>query len=91
MVYKFKVSETAKRDLRRIPCEDTRKIFRKLYSYLGLKNPLIRAKKLKGIGFEAYGYRVGDYRVIVRKDEKSGELVLLVILRAVHRKDAYKN
>jgi mRNA-degrading endonuclease RelE of RelBE toxin-antitoxin system len=47
------------------------------------------AKKLKGLD-DLYRFRVGDYRILVRP-RADGSLVVLVILKIAHRKEAYES
>lgn len=91
MDYKVFYTEIARKDLRRIPKEEVQKILRKISQFIKLKNPLIKAKKLKNLDVNAYRFRIGNYRIIFRQDEKTKKLIILVILRIVHSKDAYKN
>ena len=53
------------------------------------KNPLKKAKVLKGAMEGLYRYRVNDYRVLFEIDEH-GQVSILTILRIKHRKDVYK-
>ncbi len=47
------------------------------------------AKKLKGFKIATYRFRVGVYRVIFRKDQKTKRLVILTVLRVAHRREVY--
>lgn len=64
-----------------------KRIDNKLYEWEKLKNPMTKSIKLKASG-DLFRFRVGDYRLICRKDEK-GDIVVLVILKVGHRKDIY--
>lgn len=90
MVYKLVYTEIAEKDLARIDRSNAVKILKKVDEYVGLKNPLIKAKKLKGFELDTYRFRVGDYRVIFRLDEATGNLVILVVIKIAHRKEVYK-
>lgn len=89
MVYRLAYSVIAQRHLRNLPKKEAVKILKKLSSYAHNPHPLRPAKKLKGLKEAHYRYRIGDYRAIFRVDPKTKRLVLLVILKIVHRKDAY--
>lgn len=90
MVYKLLFTKSAERNLEKLDPQITKKILGKLKEYLGLKNPLEKAKKLKNFNLDTFRFRIGNYRVIFRKDQKTGELVILVILKIAHRKEVYK-
>lgn len=90
MVYKLFYTHSAEKDLSRIDKKQAAKILIKVDEHLKLPNPLLKAKKLKGFDTDTYRFRVGDYRVIFRLDGKTGVLVVLVVLKISHRKDAYK-
>ena len=67
-----------------------RRVFKKMDEYLGLKDPMTKASKLKGFEVSTYKFRVGDYRVVFRLDSKTKRLVVLVVLEIKHRKEVYK-
>ncbi|MDX9970837.1 MAG: type II toxin-antitoxin system RelE/ParE family toxin [Candidatus Gracilibacteria bacterium] len=90
MAYKLVYSSTAEKDLERIDRVQSVKILKKVNEYIGLDNPLVKAKKLKGFDVDTFRFRVGDYRVIFRLDEKTKILVVLVVLTIAHRKVVYK-
>ncbi len=90
MAYKLFYTHSAEKDLSRIDQKQAAKILMKVDEYLKLPNPLLKAKKLKGFEADTYRFRVGDYRVVFRLDEKTGEFVVVVILKISHRKDVYK-
>lgn len=90
MVYKLFYTNPALKDLDRLEKSDRNKVLGKLDFYLKLSDPFTKAKKLKNFTIDTYRFRIGDYRVIFRKDPKTNILVVLVILRIVHRKDAYR-
>ncbi len=90
MVYKLVYTKSAERDLDCLDSVVRRRIFKKMDEYLGLKDPMDRASKLKGFEVSTYKFRVGDYRVIFRLDSKTRRLVVLVVLKIKHRKEVYK-
>jgi len=81
-------SQRAKKDLKQIETKQVIKILEKIEANSMLIDPLSLAKKLQGINFDLYRYRVGDFRVIfiLEKDIK-----IMTIFRIGHRKDIYKN
>jgi mRNA interferase RelE/StbE len=65
-----------------------RKIFEDVYPILG-SNPFFGAhiKKLKGEYSEIYRFRIGDYRLFYKIDEKES---IVFVITIEDRKDAYK-
>lgn len=90
MDYKLVYTRSAEKDLDKIDKNEAIKILLKIGEYVKLKDPLTKAKKLKGFEMDTYRFRVGDYRVIFRIDKESGDMVVLVVLKIAHRKDVYK-
>ena len=66
-----------------------KRIVEKIRSFCSSSNPMDKAEPLVGIFAGLFRFRVGDYRVIFRK-EKERKIILLLILRIRHRKDTYK-
>ncbi len=89
MTYKAFYTKSAERDLERLKKAEAVKILKKIDYFINLTDPFAKAKKLKGFETNTYRFRVGDYRVIFRRDGK-GKLIILVVLKIIHRKDAYK-
>ncbi|MFH1670701.1 MAG: type II toxin-antitoxin system RelE/ParE family toxin [Patescibacteria group bacterium] len=83
----FDFTRNAYRSLAKLPSEVQKRIYGKLREWEKLKNPMTKSIKLKASG-DLFRFRVGDYRLICRKDEK-GDIVVLVILKVGHRKDIY--
>lgn len=90
MVYSLVYTVQAQKDLEKIDKSVSVKILKKLDYFIKLPTPLLRAKQLTGFEIPTFRFRVGDYRVVFRKDQKSNYLVILVILKIVHRKEVYK-
>ena len=90
MVYRPVYSDSAEKDLSRLPKAIASRITDKILEYCSQKNPLEKAKKLKGIGALAYRFRIGDCRAIFRLDPQTKMLVILVVLKVAHRKEAYE-
>lgn len=82
----FIFSESAKKDLEKLPKIFQSRLKTKLLYWLGTENPLEFATPLvKYIG-ASHRFRVGAYRliVLVKSDGK------ILVLRIRHRKDVYK-
>lgn len=88
MKYKLFLTKKGRDDLFAIEKGDQKRIANKLRFYLSGDNPLIHAKKLKDSRLGTYRFRIGDYRAIFDIDKK-GNIIILLILRIKHRKDAY--
>ena len=91
MVYRLVYTRNAQKDLDKMDDRARAKVLKKLDSFLVLPEPMSKAKRLKNVEAEVYRFRIGNYRVIFRKDPKTNRLVILVVLRIAHRKQVYKN
>lgn len=89
MIYDVIYTETALKDLKRIPKKTAKRIYDKVHFFKIQKNPLQFAKKLNNSKYGGYRFRVGDYRVLFDLDERNN-LIILFILSVRHRKEAYK-
>ena len=88
MTWKVKLTEDAKRDLRKLDKSMQKRITGFLTDKLQVtENPRITGKALQGSLSGLWRYRVGDYRIICRIEDK--ELVILVI-EIGHRKSIYQ-
>lgn len=83
MTYKIVYKASVERDLRHLDKTVARRLVRKLEEELS-KNPS-RGESLKGEFEGLFKYRIGDYRVIYTKTTEG-----ILILRIVHRKEAYR-
>ena len=90
MVYSLVYTDQAEKDLARLDRSLAVRILKKVDSFVKLSNPFVKAKSLRGFEMPTYRFRVGDYRVVFRKDEKNNCLVVLIVLRVAHRKEVYK-
>ena len=82
-MYKILITDTAKRDIKKLDFEVQKRIVEKLKDYSS--DPIHFSRKLQDSSIGTYRFRIGDYRIsfdIVEKD--------LVILRIRHRKDIYR-
>jgi len=84
---KFEFSRNAENDLVSLQESLQKRILNKLEFFEKSNNPLTFAKQLKGT-LNRFSFRVGDYRIIVAKQEK-GTYVILVILKIGHRREVY--
>lgn len=89
--YKFIYSERARRDIKRLDHSQSEFILKKLDAIFKMENPFLLAKKLENTNEDSYRFRIGDYRTVFRIDEKTKTIVILLVLRVLHRKEAYKN
>ncbi len=90
MDYKLVYTKIAEKDLQKISPQFVLILLKKVFQYVHSKNPLFHAKKLQGFVQDTYRYRIGDYRVVFRRDTENKKIVILVVLRILHRKDVYK-
>lgn len=92
MVYKIVITESAAKELKRIPAKMQDRLFEKIDKLAREPKPH-GYKKLKNFdmpGSEADTYfwiRVGDYRVIYSIED---EQIIIFILKIAHRKDVYE-
>jgi len=89
MSYEIRLTPSAESDLSRLDKADARMIIKKLRYYESLSSPLQEAKALKGEFKGYYRFRAGKYRAIFIK-AKGGEIIILHILKILHRKDVYR-
>lgn len=80
VVYK----EEALEQLERLPHDFKQRITDKIDFFASQANPLAFAKPLRG--YDAYRFRIGNYRVIAEVEH--GTLVILLIVK---REGAYRN
>ena len=83
MIYRIRFTESALKDLKKIPSKDLDLIERKLNEYK--ENPLNYCRKLSGKNISTYRFRIENYRAIFDLDKE-----FIVIHRIGHRKDIYK-
>ncbi len=86
MVYKLEYTKQALKDLERLSSDQIPAILKKLDFIMLNQEPLLKAKKLKNFKSHTYRFRVGDYRIIFRKDVKTKKLIVLLVLKIAHRK-----
>jgi len=81
-------TESAKRDMQKLPSADALRIVKKMYWFSHQDNPLSFAEPLKNFPLGSHRFRVGSYRVFV--DIQRGQISILLVLAVRSRKDAYK-
>ncbi len=84
MDYKLVYSKNAENDLERLGMELARRILKKLDFFIRQKDPMDYATQLSGFDLPMYRFRVGDYRVVFRKNPKTEQLVILVVIKIRH-------
>lgn len=88
MTWTLRISETAKRQLKKLDRSTAQALLRYLNRLvLETEDPRQRGKGLRANLTGLWRYRVGDYRLIC--DIQDGELMVLV-LQVVHRSQAYR-
>ena len=85
----WQYTRKATKDLLALDQKIAKRIVEKIRSFCSSSNPMDKAEPLVGIFAGLFRFRVGDYRVIFRK-QKDGKILVLLILRIKHRKDVYK-
>ncbi len=89
MVWTVRISLGAKKELRKIDKEAAKCITAFLHDKIeNGSNPHDSGKALKGKLGKFWRYRVGDYRIVCRIEEKKVEVL---VLRIGHRKEVYRN
>jgi len=89
MGYSVFYTQIAEKDLERLDKNIAVRILKKIESYVNSSNPLSYAKKLKNFTIDTYRFRVGDYRIVFRMDPGTNKIIILVVLRVLHRKEVY--
>jgi mRNA interferase RelE/StbE len=88
MIWRVRISDKARKQLRKIGPEHRRVILTWLAKNIdGCENPRLHGKALTANHADKWRYRVGDYRVIV--DIMDNELIVLA-LSIGHHKDIYR-
>ncbi|MBI5414751.1 type II toxin-antitoxin system RelE/ParE family toxin [Candidatus Peregrinibacteria bacterium] len=83
-------SGKAQKALQKLDTETAERILLKVKYFSSSRENIFRyGKKLKIFKEATHRFRVGDYRVLFRIDQKTKQVVILVIVNVVHRKEAY--
>ncbi len=86
MPYQLSVTNSAKKDIRRLPADIQRRVRQSINPLANEPRPA-GSRKLRGAG-TLYRIRVGDYRVVYDVDD---EAHMITIIRVGHRRDVYRN
>jgi len=92
VAYKLVITDSAAKELKRIPAKMQDRIFEKIEGLADEPKPHGH-KKLKNFAISGsdqddyYRIRVGDYRVIYTIED---ELITIFIMKIAHRKDVYE-
>jgi len=89
MPFKLLYAQKALDDLACLDKKTASRILDKMDFFVMQNNPFLFAKKLVDYKMGSYRFRVGDYRIIFDVD-KSGKIIILVVLTIKHRKEVYK-
>ena len=84
MSYIVEFTPSAKKDFKKIPIVETRKILNEIEKLQHDPRPN-NCKKLKNSS--SYRIRAGDYRIIYEIEDKK---LLILVIKIGHRKDIYK-
>jgi len=84
-MYRLEVARQARKEMARLSPEVRRRLLRAIHRLTEEPYPA-GCKRLRGT--PAYAVRVGDYRIVYRVDDEQG---LVIVIRAKHRKDVYRD
>jgi mRNA interferase RelE/StbE len=89
MAWTIELSDPAKKNLKQLDPQTTRRILVFLFERLSaLENPRSIGEALQGADLGAYWkYRVGDYRLICEIEDKK---ITVNLLKVGHRREVYK-
>ena len=87
MVWTIEVSNTAVKQLKKLDRNIKIRIISFLKKIETTDNPRSQGKALKGKQGELWRYRMGDYRIICKIEDKK---VSVLVLAIGHRKEVYK-
>ncbi len=88
MAFTWLYTESAISDLKQLDRIVSVRIVKKIAMFCALPDPFVVARPLQGQWKGLWRFRVGDYRIVFRKD-LSRQLTLLLILRVKHRREVY--
>ena len=83
MAYKIKVTDTAKKQLKKLDRQAAIRIDKKLHEISN--DPFLYVTKL--VGLEFYKLRVGDYRVLMTIQQNN---LIIMVVEISHRRNVYK-
>jgi mRNA interferase RelE/StbE len=83
LAYKIKVTDTAKKQLKKLDRQAAIRIDKKLHEISN--DPFLYVTKL--VGLEFYKLRVGDYRVLMTIQQNN---LIILVVDLSHRRNVYK-
>lgn len=83
--YSYVFTTKALKDFQRLPKEIQKTILNKLDYFMNSDQPLTHAHPLINSELGEYRFRIGDYRVVVDREND-----IFVVLAVGHRRDIYK-
>lgn len=88
MAWKIEFDRAAERELRKLSPEISKRILKFLFTRIAnLDDPRIIGEALVGKRFgEFWKYRVGDYRIISKIQDKT---LIVIVVQVGHRSDVY--
>jgi mRNA interferase RelE/StbE len=87
LTYRIEFRPAALRDLKNLPRDIFDRVSRKISALAENPRPP-GVEKLSGNEDDFYRIRVGDYRVLYKIEDK---VLLIIIIRAKHRREAYRH
>lgn len=87
MGYSVRITETAKKALKKLSHEDAERIMNALDDLEGTEDPRSKGKALAGPLRGFWRYRVGDYRIVCEFNDNE---LLVVVVMVGHRSTIYR-
>lgn len=87
--FKIEYSKTVAKDLERIGKQNSFRVRKKIRWFSEQESPMRFSEPLVGL-VNRHRWRIGSFRVIFEKEDKTNELVVLMILAIRKRDKAYK-
>lgn len=88
MVWTLEYDAKARRQLRKLPRTVSDRILDGLEGVAQAENPRLKGRAMAGKYAGYWRYRVGDYRVIARIEDKR---VVIVVVALGHRREVYRS
>jgi len=85
--WKIEIKKSVAKEIKKLKKEVQKRIVNFLKKLEKCKNPRSHGKLLRGKKSELWRYRVGDYRIICKIEDKN---VTILVLLIGHRKDIYR-
>ncbi len=89
MRFTWQYTAKAVHDLKQLDRTIYTRVVKKIATFCSAKDPFVFAKPLEGPWKGYFRFRIGEYRAVFRQ-EASGELSILLILRVKHRREVYE-